>query len=508
MAQPLQSINLVAPAFNGVNTEDSPLAQDPQFAEIANNAIIDKRGRLGARKGVSLTTTNATELGADRIHKIHYFYDSVGNEKLFSTGNNKILSGDATLVDETPVAYSITDNNWKIINFNDGCYFFQRGYEPLVYTNTLGAVTPMSSVPGASVTSAQYGNEALAAFGRLWVVDSASENAIVYWSDLLIGSNFSSGSSGSIDLNKAWPDGFDKIVGLAAHNNSLIIFGEHSIVIYGGANSPATMAITDTISGIGAVCRDAISYIGTDVLFLSRDGLRSLGRAIQEKALPISDLSGNIKNDIISYIENEQQPKNCVYSPENYFFLITFPSTMVTVCFDLRVRLQNGSYRTTLWPGSKFKAWHRKTDGTLYVGTESGIGEYSGYQDEGESYQFKYVSPGLTFGDPSKEKILKSIRPTIVGGLSERVFIRWAYDLSNVFTSSSFVLGTDSDSVAFFNEAEFNIGKFSSGISITRKAVNTTSAGSIVTVGLDADINGSELSIQEFNVLALIGRTL
>ena len=132
MSQPLQSINLVAPAFKGVNTEDSPLAQDPSFAEIADNAIIDKRGRLGARKGINVLTTDATELGSDRIHNIHYFYDSAGNNKLFSTGNNKILSGIGTLADETPAAYSITDNNWKIVNFNDGAYFFQRGYEPLV----------------------------------------------------------------------------------------------------------------------------------------------------------------------------------------------------------------------------------------------------------------------------------------------------------------------------------------------------------------------------------------
>ena len=40
MAQQLNSINLVAPAFKGINTEDSPLAQDPSFAEIADNAVI------------------------------------------------------------------------------------------------------------------------------------------------------------------------------------------------------------------------------------------------------------------------------------------------------------------------------------------------------------------------------------------------------------------------------------------------------------------------------------
>ena len=79
MAQPLQSINLIAPAFKGVNTEDSPLAQDPSFAEVADNAIIDRRGRLASRKGNTVTTTNKTVLGTDHLHNIHEFYDSSGN---------------------------------------------------------------------------------------------------------------------------------------------------------------------------------------------------------------------------------------------------------------------------------------------------------------------------------------------------------------------------------------------------------------------------------------------
>ena len=152
MAQQLQSINLVAPAFKGVNTEDSPLAQDPSFAEIADNAVIDKRGRIAARKGhtaVTTTktvlgtdsqsrsrgvlTTTKTVLGTDSIRAIKEFRDDGGNTKIFSVGNNKIISGTTTLVDETPGSYTITADNWKIVNFNDKIYFFQRGYEPLVY---------------------------------------------------------------------------------------------------------------------------------------------------------------------------------------------------------------------------------------------------------------------------------------------------------------------------------------------------------------------------------------
>ena len=88
MAQPLRSIDLVAPAFKGVNSEDSPIAQDTSFAEIADNAIIDRQGRLASRKGNSVITTNKTALGTDHIHNIHEFYDSAGNEVIFRTGNN------------------------------------------------------------------------------------------------------------------------------------------------------------------------------------------------------------------------------------------------------------------------------------------------------------------------------------------------------------------------------------------------------------------------------------
>jgi hypothetical protein len=123
----------------------------------------------------------------------------------------------------------------------------------------------------------------------LWIVDNATDTQTIYWSDLLIGNDFSGGSSGSINVTKAWPDGYDEVVALAAHNNNLVIFGEHSILLYEGADSPASMKLADTVSGVGCIDRNSVQSIGTDVLFMSNSGLRSLGRAIQEKALPLSD---------------------------------------------------------------------------------------------------------------------------------------------------------------------------------------------------------------------------
>ena len=505
MAQPLQSINLVAPAFKGVNTEDSPIAQDPSYADVADNAVIDKRGRIAARKGIDVITTDKTELGSDYVHKIHYFYDDAGNEVVFSAGNNKIMTGTTTLTDVTPAAYTITTNNWKIVNFNDKAYFFQRGYDPLVYDNATGLRTFTVANGGATAATLKC-HEALAAYGRLWVVDNATDTQTIYWSDLLIGSDFTGGSSGSIDVSKAWPDGYDEVRALAAHNNTLIIFGKHSILVYGGASSPANMALVDTVAGVGCICRNSVQHIGTDVLFMSNTGLRSLGRTIQEKSLPISDLSLNVKTEIISLINNRTLPTASVYSPENSFYVITFPDQLTAYCFDLKGRLENGAYRVTRWTSIPHKSFEVKTDGTLYIGTTDGIGTYSGYVDNTTAYRFRYYSPGLTFGDPAKTKLLKKLRPTLVGATGATVFMKWAYDLATDFKTYEFTVGNQVP--AYYGVDEFAIGEFTGGVLTTRNSVQATGNGSIITIGLEADINGSALSLQEINVLALMGKTV
>ncbi len=507
MAQQLSSINLVAPAFKGINTEDSPLAQDPSFAEVADNAVIDQRGRIAARKGLSVITTNKTQLGTASLRAIKEFRDSGGNTKIFSVGNNKILSGTTTLADETPGSYTITADNWKMVNFNDNIYFFQRGYEPLVYNNAGGSVVKLSTVSGAAgVSSTMYGNEVLAAYGRLWTADFSTDKSTVYWSDLLIGHDWSGGTSGSIDISKVWPDGYDEIVALSAHNNALIIFGKRSIVVYENADAPATMQLVDTVSGVGCVDRDTVQYTGIDVLFLSQTGLKSFGRTIQEKSMPISSLSGTITKDIISLLTTESEFYRSVYYPEENFYLLNFVGHNTIFCFDVRGTIENGAYRATRWPGTGFTCFERKDNGDLLIGSSLGIGQYTGYNDNSGTYRLQYTSPELSFGDPAKLKFLKKIRPTIFGGEGATLFFRWAYDFKTT-SGSSYVTLSDY-ATSEYNVDEFNIGQFSLGKFTSRKNVNTTGSGGTLSINMEADVDGKEISLQEINVLALMGKTL
>ena len=62
MAQQLQNLTIGAPGFKGVNTQDSPVNDDFAFASVAENCIIDKFGRIGARKGIKTLKASLTPL--------------------------------------------------------------------------------------------------------------------------------------------------------------------------------------------------------------------------------------------------------------------------------------------------------------------------------------------------------------------------------------------------------------------------------------------------------------
>ena len=162
-------------------------------------------------------------------------------------------------------------------------------------------------------------------------------------------------------------------------------------------------------------------------------------------------------------------------------------------------------------PGSGFTAYEGLTDGRLYVGTTSGVSEYKGYSDSGVRYRFQYFSPSLTFGDASRLKILKKIKPTLVGANSATVFMKFAYDFGTSYRTTEFTVGNQTP--AFYNVNEFGANsnplyEFTGGELNNHRSLNAVGRGTTVVVGLESDINGFALSLQEINLLALMGKTL
>ena len=184
MAQRIQNLAVSAPAFFGLNTEGSPIGMSPNFADVADNCVIDKQGRIGARQGYTAVSSNgAAVLGSSRGLEAVFEYTSFAGVKVvFSAGNNKIFTGTTTLTEVTlPVGYTISANNWKIVSFNNDVYFYQSGHEPL--RSVAGSTTLINVTNGGH--SSPAANEVLAAFGRLWIADVVGNNytCLLYTSD-------------------------------------------------------------------------------------------------------------------------------------------------------------------------------------------------------------------------------------------------------------------------------------------------------------------------------------
>ena len=506
MAQQRQNIYIAAPGFKGLNTQDSPVTQDPAFASVAENAVIDKFGRIAARKGIKKITSSATPLGSSSgIEAVFEFCARDGTKTVFSAGNNKIFTGTSTLSEVTlPGGYSITANNWKIVSFNNDVYFFQSGHAALM--SVAGSTTLTAVVNGAHVAPAA--NEVLASFGRLWAADVANNSYTVYWSDLLDGDDWHGGSAGSLDITTVWPTGYDEIVALQEFNNFLVIFGKRSILIYSGASSPSSMTLSDTITGIGCIARDSIQAIGTDLIFLSDSGLRSLGRVIQEKSNPIGNVSKNVRDTLMASVTSETGIIKSVYSPEESFYLLLLPTSSEVYVFDMRGTLEDGSYRATTWKDVSLLCGTRTAGGLLYLGSSKGINQYDGFLDDTATYTIKYFTNPMSFGDPSKIKMLKEISFTVIGGSESQVIGNWAYDYREDYSTQSFTIAKSNQ--AEYGTSEYNVATSQYGVTnvIDIARVKATGSGKVATIGIEATIDGGSLSIQELNTEALLGRLI
>ncbi len=459
MAQQLQNITVQAPGFAGINSQDSPVSLDYSFAATASNCIIDEYGRIGARKGykeISTDSSTATELGDSRgIEALHESVDASGDKVVFSAGNLKIFSGTTTLTDETPNGYTPTANNWKIVSFNNHTYFYQKNHEPLIYTDASGSGVLSTHSNYAQATPSSFApeaNEVIGAYGRLWAADVSGNTKTVYWSDTLQGHKWSGGTAGSLDLTTVFPTGHDEITALAAHNGFLIIFCKRSIIIYSGAESPATMQLHDTVEGVGCIARDSVQHTGTDIIFLSEEGVRSFGRTIQEKSMPMRDISNNVRTELTTLVRAQTNPIKSIYSADEAFYLLSLQDSNTVYCFDMRSALPDGANRVTTWAGVNPRSLALLDDGSIYLGREDGIFEYGGYLDKESTYVMLYYSNPLNFGNSTNLKFLKKFNITVIGNVASQTTLAWGYDYATSFIKKPFNTDTlNVDTAEFFN---------------------------------------------------------
>jgi hypothetical protein len=511
MVAKLLTTTIAAPGFKGVNTQDSSITLEDGFATVANNCIIDRFGRIGARKGwIPSHTANAT-LGTGLVKAIDELITVAGDSHIILAGNNKLfkLVG-STLTELTygggGTAPTITNSNWQMAPLNSCLYMYQAGHDPLVFDPAVSTTTYRRiSEKSGYVGSVSNNNCVISAYGRTWSANNSSNKSIIQFSDLLSGHILSTGTAGTLDVSQVWPAGGDEIVALAAHNNFLIIFGRRQILIYANASNPNELILSDAITGTGCFARDSVVVTGGDVLFLSDAGVKSLMRTIQEKSAPMRDISANVRDDLVYEItlENPNEIK-AVYSDKDAFYLLSLPARQLAYCFDMRAVLQNGANRTTTWDGLVPSAMKYLRNKDLLIGKAGYIGKYEGYKDNTDNYLMRYYTNYFDFGAPTVIKLMKKVGVTVIGGQGYGVTLKFGFDYSDILNSRQFALANAA--VAEYNIAEYNIGEYG-GTAFDNKVINIGGSGKVIQLGFETVVFEKPVSIQKLDVYVKTGKT-
>lgn len=581
MAQQLTSASIAAPGFYGLNTQESSITLEAGFALQADNCVIDRSGRLGARKGWEYIAGNGT--GTD-LKGAHEFVDIDGTRYLGAWSDTSFYLLDS-VGDLQSVTYSgsntITDDGWQAATLNDAAYLFQRNYKPIYFSPTSGVLDDIENVllevsvsitsssttatvahtghgfstgqevtiagagqseyngtfsitvigadaytytlhnstssPATGTVTASWqkstppqGNTVLSAYGRLWTADTNDNKTTVYWSNLLDGTDWDNGSAGSIDLSSILVKGNDEIVAIGAQAGRLIVFCKENIVIFGDTDAdqvldPVNMRLVEVLHGTGCIARDSVQNTGSDIIFLSRSGLQSLGRLIQEKSQPMRDLSKNIRDEFVRAVANvDPETIKSVYSAKEACYLLLLPEYQRTYYFDMRTPLQDGAARVTIWDNQTHSNM-LNVDGDIYFTNTDGLAQYKGYTDNGDEYNLRYYTNYLDFGNSTNIKYLKRVAITVIGGHSQEVNIKAGYDYTDTYQSYFATIAPST--VAEYGISEYNSGvEYSTGTLADNIRVPVGGGGNVVQAGFEATIDGFEFSVQKLDIYIKQGR--
>lgn len=502
-------IPLMVPGFKGLNKQQASATLGPEWATDLLNAVIDDSGRLAARKGWNVVTSSAA--AAAFVQTVEFVKSSGATELIASTATALYKSTDngATWTSVTG-SVSFTNGNWQFFNFNDCLYGVQSGHAPIRYTGS-GNFADVADV------NAPTGGVGLAAFGRLWIVDSDGHS--VQYSALLDGTDWTSSDSGVIDLWNIWPDN-DHVTAMAAFNGSFVVFGYNTVVTYvDGQGStlgidPLQMYVVDVVKGTGCIARDSVQEVDNDLWFLSDTGIQTFGRVVRERSNPLDNLTKNVQDWLSAYVEDADLTKlRSAYSPRDKIFLLSLSSggsteSGVCIAFDTRGKLDDGTARClgrwTLVP----TAIVRRRDGTLLmarIGNTGKLGEYDGALDDTASYVYEYTSGWLDLTQQGYLLIPKRYEGVFFADNNIDITFKWAFDFETEFHTRTKTF-EGSSSGAEWGIGEWGLGEFGGGVSLRRGHVPSAGTGQYIKLGLSTEIDNTTLAIQKLTLFTKIGR--
>ena len=531
MAKQVAYQSLTNLGVNGLNTQFNPSSLDASFLTDADNVMLRESGRISFRKGFKQKVVpTGTAIGSMIEH------NDAGTNKIFASHGTSIYTIDFTSPNaafpssgadvKRTVANSTGD--WQFINFNERLHCFHKAIVPQRYDGALSAGSRWAAFNNSTKPSGVTTFDpscGMGFYGRMFVGGVTEDKAVMFYSVLLDGDDYTGTGSGLLDLKKVWDN--DEIINIAPFFGQLVIFGKNNIAIYDSPNVIGSMALNEVIKGVGCVSRDSVQAIGDDLIFLSSTGLRSLGRTTEKDKLPMQDLSINIKDTLIRNIGQSTNVK-AVYVENEGIYILSFIDNNLTYVFDFKHFTPNQAPRVTTWSfdNDREPASMAYTElfGLLVGQKDGGIAGYEGYFDvdlaypsnnqtfTSSPYTSSIATTWINLGQSVAASLLKRLFMVLEGGSGATLGLKWYKDYSptSSATTSITLNPVTTGSTSLWGGSGSLYGK--SGVTYKPvfglKEYRTPLTGSAKNLKIEIDItsNGFDASLQDLTLLHKQGK--
>lgn len=261
--------------FTGGEAYVYPLTAMPtKYSLLMQNCFVSERGTLCKVPGYVALNSQAC---SHALSSGFEFRKKDGTRQILVAGGGKIYKFISGSLQEI---YSGLDSNAKVrfSNFGDACVITNGVNTPLKYDGS--SFTELSDYAATCFKTHVHK-------GRLWLIDSA-DTMIAYHSGLM-----SFDKEGYIDFKYVLSEG-DELIGMTTFVDLLVFFFRNHIAIYQGNTPSGTnsdFALVHLIKGTGLYFTDAVQNYGTDCLFLSKHGIKTLRQIVTTGSLNIQNVS-------------------------------------------------------------------------------------------------------------------------------------------------------------------------------------------------------------------------
>ena len=442
--------------FGGLNNEDnSTMIEDNQAQDLLNVQFAKEVFKRGG-----YTEVNSTAItGSTGIYGLYPYYMADGTAKLIYASHTVLGWIHTGTGATTNITTGLTSNQrTRAVTFNDLFISVNGSDNPQKIDDATGA--DLGGSPPVSDCIAVHKD-------YLFLAGSDTYPSRLYYSGLDTPETW-----GANDFTDVYKDDGDKIIGLKATLDSLIIFKEYNVYILYGDTPTYTEGLTlwrikKASTDTGCVGAGSVANIGKNLVYLSRNkGIQTFGGGVTSQEVEFDSLTSvTLSRDITPTIEglNSSRFSQAESINWDYKYILSLPNgSSTTNNYNLVYDYSAGGW--TLWniPANCWAIFKSSGVDHLYFGstTTGKIYRYTPttYSDNGTAITAYYKTKDFNLGSSVNDKIFRKFYVTLNKATDYTLTTQPQVDFGEVDIDEYSIGSVASDSV--FGTAVFGTDKF------------------------------------------------